>query len=150
MKALIGAGGFAREIMFHMGQPLMKCFVDDIYFEKNDNNIYPLSEFNPEKYEVMIAIGDPTDRYDMAKKLPNETTYFTFIHPTAQILDHEVKIGEGSILCANTIITSNVVIGKHTHLNLSTSIYQPLLVMMLELVIFLLPHREQKYRVIVK
>jgi sugar O-acyltransferase (sialic acid O-acetyltransferase NeuD family) len=122
MKALIGAGGFAREIMFHMHQPLMKRFVDDDYFEKNDNNIYPLSEFNPQKYEVIVAIGDPVDRYNMVKKLPRETKYFTFIHPTAQILDPEVKIGVGSIVCANTIITTNVEIGDHAHLNLLTTV----------------------------
>lgn len=122
MKALIGAGGFASEIMFHMHQPLMKRFVDDDYFEKNDNNIYPLSEFNPQKYEVIVAIGDPVDRYNMVKKLPIETKYFTFIHPTAQILDPEVKIGVGSIVCANTIITTNVEIGDHAHLNLLTTV----------------------------
>lgn len=121
-KVIIGAGGFAREIMCHMGDPLMMCFVDDEYYEKNNSNIYPLSDFNPKKYEVIIAIGNPTDRYNMVKKLPSETKYFTFIHPTAQILDNNVTIGEGSFICANTIITTNVKIGKHTHINLSTTI----------------------------
>lgn len=121
-QALIGAGGFAREIMFHMNQPSMKCFVDDNYFEKNSNNIFPLSKFNPQKYEVIVAIGNPIERYNMVKRLPNETKYFTFIHPTSQILDPKVKIGVGSILCANTIITTNVKIGDHAHLNLLTTI----------------------------
>ena len=121
-KALIGAGGFSREIMFHMGIPLMKCFVDDNFFKENDNNIRPLSEFNPQKYEVIIAIGNPTDRYNMFKKLPPETKYFTYIHPSAQIMDSKVNIGIGSIICANTIITTNVNIGEHSHLNLLTTI----------------------------
>lgn len=121
-KALIGAGGFANEVRAHMGEFNMVCFVDDEYYKPNDKNVLPLSEFNPNEYEVLIAIGDPTAREKIANKLPKETKYFTFIHPTAQILGNDVIVGEGSIVCAGSIITTNCVIGKHTHLNLQTTI----------------------------
>jgi sugar O-acyltransferase (sialic acid O-acetyltransferase NeuD family) len=121
-KALIGAGGFAREIRAHIGDHTMKCFVDDQYWKKNTECIYPLSQFNPEEYEVLVAIGDPKDRFDMISKLPTNTQYFTFIHPSAQILGNDVTIGKGSIVCAGCIITTNVKIGDHAHLNLHTTI----------------------------
>lgn len=121
-KALIGAGGFAREIRAHMGDYTMRCFVDDQYWEENNDHIHPLSKFNPEEYEVLVAIGDPKDRFDMVQKLPSNTKYFTFIHPSAQILGNDVTISEGSIICSGCIITTNVKIGKHTHLNLQTTI----------------------------
>lgn len=121
-RALIGAGGFAREIKAHIGDSTIKCFVDDVYWSENSDHVYPLSEFNPAEYEVLIAVGDPKDRFDIANRLPAETKYFSFIHSSAQILDTNVCIGEGSIVCAGSIITTNVKIGKHAHLNLQTTI----------------------------
>lgn len=121
-RALIGAGGFANEVKAHIGDFTMKCFVDDKYYTLNNNFIYPLSEFDPEEYEVLIAIGDPRDRFDIVQRLPKNTKYFTFIHPSAQILGNDVYIGKGSIVCAGSILTTNIKIGDHAHLNLQTTI----------------------------
>ena len=119
--ALIGAGGFADEVKGHMGNMDMKCFVDDSYYKPNDNNLYPLSDFQADRYKVLIAIGDGAARKSIVHRLPKETEYFTFIHPSA-ILLHNIEIGEGSIVCANSIITTNCKIGAHSHLNLMTTI----------------------------
>lgn len=120
-KAIIGAGGFGREVKAVINIPNIKFFVDDEYQDPK-NNIIGLSKFDPNKYSVIIAIGDPKVRYEMVKRLPSSTKYFTFIHPTAQIHDSNIEIGEGSIICAGTIITTNVKIGKHSHLNLITTV----------------------------
>ena len=119
--AIIGAGGFGREIKAAIGIPNIKFFVDDKYEDLN-NNILGLSKFDPKKYIVVVAIGDPKDRFDIIQRLPKETKYFTFIDPSAIIMDENIQIGEGSIICAGTIITTNVKIGKHAHLNLQTTI----------------------------
>lgn len=124
-KAIIGAGGFAREVYWSL--PLAHrinaiFYVDDAYWDDSNNLILPLSKFDPNEYEVVIAIGDPRSRFDMAKKLPKETKYFTHIHSSVQILDPNIEIGEGSIICAGSILTTNIKIGKHAHLNLQTTI----------------------------
>jgi len=116
-KALIGFGGHAREVMVQMGTKL-PCFVDDEYV---DNNTLPLSMFNPKKYLIMIAIGDSEKRFQVMKKLPKETIFFSFIHPTALILDN-VEIGEGTFIGAYSILTTNIKIGKHSLLNRSNHI----------------------------
>jgi sugar O-acyltransferase (sialic acid O-acetyltransferase NeuD family) len=124
-KAIIGAGGFGREVYWSLSvidRVDAVFFVDDKYFDGKNDLIKPLSEFNPLMYEVVIAIGDPIDRDKVVKSLPDNTKYFTYIHPTAQIHGLDVEIGEGSIICAGTIITTNVKIGKHAHLNLQTTI----------------------------
>jgi len=121
-KALIGAGGFADEIKAHMRDFDMVCFVDDYYYTENNKNVLPLSKFDPNEYKVLVSIGDSYLRKQMINRLPKETSFFTFIHPSVQILGHDVEIGEGSMICANTIITTNCIIGKHTHLNLQTTI----------------------------
>ena len=78
-KALIGAGGFAREIKAHIGDNRIKCFVDDKFWKENNEYIFPLSEFNPAEYEVIV-------------------------------------------ICAGCILTTNIKIGDHAHLNLNTTI----------------------------
>lgn len=122
IKALIGAGGFAREVKAQMNQPDMISFVDDEYWNIYEKNTLPLSQFDSDKYIVCIAIGDPIVRKSMVEKLPLNTNYFTFIHQSAQILDDNIVIGDGSIICANCIITTNVSLGNHCQLNLSTTI----------------------------
>jgi len=113
-KALIGYGGHAREVMAQMGLKLT-CFVDDQYVRHEDNTV-PLSLFNPEEYVVMIAISDPKVRFDISQKLPKETQYFTFIHPSVLLMGN-VEIGEGSFIGANSILTTDIKLGKHSILN---------------------------------
>lgn len=115
-RALIGAGGHAQEVRAHMNDFTIKCFVDDVYWKSNNDYIFPLSEFDPAEYEVIVAIGNSKDRYDVVNKLPKETKYFTFIHPSAQILS-SIYIGKGSFIGANCVLTYNIQLGKHSLLN---------------------------------
>jgi len=119
-KALIGAGGFATEVKSQMGDINMLSFIDDQYYI-GEKNTLPLSQFNSNEYKVVIAIGDPQVRKKIVDKLPKETKYFTFIHSSVMIFDN-VEIGEGSIICPSVIITTNCKIGKHSHLNINTTI----------------------------
>lgn len=112
-KALIGYGGHAREVMAQMGVKLT-CFVDDEYVVDGTE---PLSKFNPKKYAIMVAVADSKDRYDIIQRLPKDTKYFTWIHPTALIMDNDIEIGEGSFIGAYSILTTNIKIGKHSILN---------------------------------
>lgn len=123
-KAIIGAGGFGREVkallLDNNPNEIIDFFVDDLYVNEFTNSIL-LLDIN--KYEVIVAIGNPNARMQIINNLPKETKYFTAIHKSVHILDPStVKIGEGSIICANTILTTNVNIGKHAHLNLATTI----------------------------
>jgi len=124
-KAIIGFGGFAKEVCDSIkdseGIIVDTFFVDDEYYSGLEKT-KPISELDINIYEVIVGIGDPTVRENIVKKLPKETKFFTHIHKTAQILGDDVVIGDGSIICAGTIITSNVKIGNHTHLNLMTTI----------------------------
>jgi sugar O-acyltransferase (sialic acid O-acetyltransferase NeuD family) len=111
-KALIGFGGHSREVMSQMGLKLT-CFVDNEYITEGCK---PLSEFNPKEYVVMIAISDSLQRFNIVNRLPKDTKFFTFIHPTALIMD-DVQIGEGSFIGAYSILTCNIILGSHTILN---------------------------------
>ena len=117
-KALIGYGGHAREVMSQMGTKL-PCFVDDNYVSEET---LPLSSLDVKKYKVMVAIANPIDRLNVVNNLPKETKFFSFAHPTALILDKNVKIGKGSFIGANTILTTNISIGDHCILNRSNHV----------------------------
>jgi sugar O-acyltransferase (sialic acid O-acetyltransferase NeuD family) len=112
-KALIGYGGHAREVMAQMDVKLI-CFVDDEYVVEGT---LPLSKFNPKKYALMVAVADSKDRFDIVQRLPKETKYFTWIHPTALIMSDDVEIGEGSFIGAYSILTTNIKLGSHSLLN---------------------------------
>jgi sugar O-acyltransferase (sialic acid O-acetyltransferase NeuD family) len=111
-KVLIGNGGHAREVMAQMGMNLLR-FVDDQYV---DGDTLPLSQLDPTKHVVMVAVADSRDRYDIIQRLPRDTQFFTFIHPTALLMD-SIEIGEGSFIGAYSILTTNIKIGKHAILN---------------------------------
>lgn len=124
-KGIFGTGGFGREVYFSLPLDIRKetfFFVDDKFWHDNDNKILPISEFDPEIYEIIVAVGNPSDRKKIVNSLPNNTKYFTHIHESVIILDDSIIIGEGSIICANTILTTNIKIGKHSHLNLQTTV----------------------------
>lgn len=124
-KAIIGAGGFGKEVYWSLN-PIERIntvfFVDDVYWDGSDKKILPLSLFDSDKFEVVVAIADSNHRERIVNSLPKNTKYFTHIHPSSQIHGEDVSIGEGSIVCAGSIITTNVKIGKHAHINLITTI----------------------------
>ena len=111
--ALFGYGGHAQEVACQIDQKVT-FFVDDQY--ANDV-AKPISKFNPQKYAMMVAVADSKDRFDIVKRLPKETQYFTFIHPSVQIMDDNIEMGEGSFIGANSILTTNIKLGKHALLN---------------------------------
>ena len=111
--ALFGYGGHAREVACQIDQKVT-FFVDDQY--ANDV-AKPISKFNPQKYAMMVVVADSKDRFDIVKRLPKETQYFTFIHPSVHIMDDNIEVGEGSFIGTNSILTTNIKIGKHALLN---------------------------------
>jgi len=111
--AIFGYGGHAREVAVQMKKEVT-FFVDDEYVNQHTKAI---SEFDPNEYMMMVAVANSKQRKNIVETLPAETTYFSFVHPTAQIMGDDVEIGLGSFIGANSIITTNIKIGNHAILN---------------------------------
>ena len=111
--ALFGYGGHAREAACQIEQEVT-FFVDDKY---SNDVAQPISEFDPEEYMMIVAVADSKDRADIVAKLPKETKYFTFIHPSVHIMDDNIQVGVGSFIGANSILTTNIKLGNHALLN---------------------------------
>lgn len=117
-RVLIGAGGFAREIMADIGKP-MKCFVDDVYWKEG---LYKISELDSNKHSVLVAIGDPIKRKLIVDALPSDIEYWNHISTNAIVLDSLNYFGNGSIICAGSVLTTNIHIGNHVHININCSV----------------------------
>lgn len=73
---------------------------------------------------VISAIGDSKLRKNVIESIENELediSYAKLIHPSAVIGD-ESSIDEGTAVCANTVITTNVKIGKHVIVNYGSTV----------------------------
>lgn len=125
---IFGAGGFSREVFWLAKQCgwEIDAFID-IHAGGYQCGIKVESEdyFNPIKHKAIIAIGNPKIREKIAKQINNKHgmgVFATLISPSANIMSDDTIIQQGSIICANCIITCEVYLGYHTNLNLSTTI----------------------------
>lgn len=131
---IIGAGGFGREVAWlveriNKEKKLwnLKGFIDDdnellgknINGLKVEGNIDFLNSLGKENFCV-CAIGNAKVRKTIVNRLKN-VSFATLIDPSA-IVSNRVKIGEGTIVCAGTIVTVDIEIGKHVIINLDCTI----------------------------
>jgi sugar O-acyltransferase (sialic acid O-acetyltransferase NeuD family) len=93
------------------------CFVDDIYYEES-KGLMRLTDFDPSQFEVMVTIADPYDRSRIVSRLPEQTCYFSFVHPTAVLLDPStIEQLVGVFVGAFCVISTNVKVGSHVLFN---------------------------------
>jgi len=134
--AIIGAGGFGREVKtlieqineFEKLYNIVGFYDDDIDQPSSINGIPYLGstrEINKQKSPLSIAlgIGEPKAKEKIIKSIVNKfITYPTLIHPKAIISNNNIKIGYGSIICAGNIITCDIKIGAYVTLNLCCTV----------------------------
>ena len=131
---IYGANGFGREVLnlfreiHNIDEKELKqyvSFVDDnrdiCGTQISGIDVCSIDEADIEKREFIVAIASPVVRQMIVDKLPKKTKYKTLIHPSANV-GMNVKIGEGAIICAGSILTCDINIGTHCHLNLNSTI----------------------------
>lgn len=134
---IIGASGFGREVAW---------LVERINKVNPTWDLLGFIDDNPDLKDAVVggykvlgtssAVGDYTDAYFVcavgASKIReiiiNKVTeispsikFATLLDPTVEISDR-VEIGEGTIICAHSIITVDISIGKHNIINLDCTV----------------------------
>ena len=117
--AIIGAGGFGREVYHHM---LTDGYRNIELYDDFDEAYRSSKDIDCDQYRILVAIGDPVVRRSVVESLPKNAKFFTYVSTGATILDEDITIGEGSIICCGAILTTNITIGRHAHINLNTTI----------------------------
>ncbi|WNF37346.1 acetyltransferase [Bacillaceae bacterium IKA-2] len=131
---IIGAGGFGREVAWLI-EDINKIneewnivgFVDDNEqiqgTEVNEYRVVGNVEWlKGQELNVVNAIGEPIAKKEIMERLENSNNTFpVLIHPSV-IYSNKVSFGEGSIVCAGSIITVDIEIGKHVIINLDCTI----------------------------
>lgn len=133
--AIIGAGGFGREVRMlidqinaHEVQFELMGFYDDRHYDGPINGVPylgALSKAAEQKEQISFAlgIGDPTIREKIVKQL--DQPHFEFpnlIHPSVIIGNDDVRFGKGNIICAGSILTVNIKLKDFIILNLSCTV----------------------------
>lgn len=140
---IVGAGGFGREVLWlakrvneveisSQGVPIWDIvgFIDDnkkVHGTTQDD--YPVIggcdylAALQEDIWVVIAVGAARVKKIIAEKLSQcaNIHFATLIDPSV-ILSDRIEIKEGSIICAGTILTVDITIGKHVILNLDCTV----------------------------
>ena len=146
MKSLyiIGAGGFGREVAWLVErinereilkgkEPIwnIKGFIDDnenILGEKEDNYFvvgncdYLKKQSEQSEVYAVCAVGSANIRKIIINKLNDSKIKFATVIDPSVIMSKRVQIGEGTIICAGTIITVDVAIGNHVIINLDCTL----------------------------
>jgi sugar O-acyltransferase (sialic acid O-acetyltransferase NeuD family) len=133
--AIYGGGGFAREVAWLVqtcNRDELKydvvCFIDDNPKAQGQIlNQIPVVSFTElkEKHphvKVIGAIGNPKTRQFVMDKVADagfETE--TIIHPNVEY-SQWIDIGAGTVICAGSILTTNITIGKHAQINLDCTV----------------------------
>lgn len=120
--AVIGYGGFPKEILYNFPKDSYDFFINK-EFIKNNMNVKAIEDLDIDKYQILLAIGDSKLRKKIVSTISHDAEYLTYIDKYARILDKDtIKIGKGSIICAGSILTSNITLGDFSQINLNCTI----------------------------
>lgn len=131
---IIGAGGFGREVAWLIEeinrvdkQWNLVGFVDDNEnLQGTEVNGYKvvgdIDWLEKQEVNVVCAIGDPITKKKTIDRLKEgKNSYPVLIHPSV-IYSDKVSFGEGSIICAANVLTTDIKVGNHVIINLDCTI----------------------------
>ena len=141
---ILGAGGFGREVAWlveRINQDELskgnekiwniKGFIDDkeeLLGKKEDNYFvvgtceYLAEQSNKNTIYTVCAVGSAKTRKIIIDKLKASNIKFATLIDPSVIMSDRIKIGEGTIICAGTIITVDSTIGNHVIINLDCTL----------------------------
>ena len=130
-RYILGAGGFAKEVLnmyIDLNEPVQgfikkdECVIEEFL---NEIPIYDESFIFKDamkNIKLICAIGDGKIREKIVEPLERMGYNFdTLVHPSV-IKSRWVDFDIGCIICAGNILTTQIIIGKHTIINLSCTV----------------------------
>ena len=129
---IVGAGGFGREtlnVYRDAGREaeVAGFVVEESYWERdqlvNGKPVFPWSAIAgwPKDTRFVVALGSAERRRLIEELARLGFGFDTVIHPTVQSSPW-VRFGEGCIVCAGNILTTQIDVGAHTIINLACTV----------------------------
>lgn len=126
---IYGASGFGKEVMPVVRQQYSNLpkenfvFIDDNYNGSHLNeylvvNYDEFLEYKNTNKGVVIAIANSMVREKLSAKLSNDNIVHLDISASNVVKLDNIELGEGSLLCPFSCLTSNIKIGKFFHANI--------------------------------
>ncbi len=129
---IYGAGGFAREVQWLADRAWKDLrpvvFAEDLsQMRELKGRVVTSIEEAVRAFpsgSVLIAVGNPKTRRTLAGRVTalGGRTSKALIDPSVQGCFNSIAIGDGSIICAGSILTVDITIGRHVHINLDCTI----------------------------
>ncbi len=132
---IIGASGFGREVAWlveriNKVEPTwnIRGFIDDnesIWGSKEDEyEVVGGCEYlkQIDNAYAVCAVGSARTRKVITEKIKDSGIKFATLIDPSVLISKRVEIGEGSIICAGTIITVDIKIGNHVIINLDCTV----------------------------
>jgi sugar O-acyltransferase (sialic acid O-acetyltransferase NeuD family) len=135
--AIFGAGGFGREVLLLLHQinentpswHITGFFDDQPPHTPQINGMDYLGDTEAlnalnRPLNLVIAIGDSRLRSRIRQQITNPLISFpVLIHPSVSVKPYQfIRIGEGTVICQGTILTTTISLGRFVIINLACTI----------------------------
>ncbi len=132
--AIFGASGFAREVAAWVERATwdssgfrLVAFIDDVNpgGELRGRPVLTLAEIAAaQRPAFVVAVGDPALREDLvhAAESAGLPVAPPLVHPSVQYDEDHVTLGPGTVICAGSILTTDIAIARHVQINLDCTV----------------------------
>jgi sugar O-acyltransferase (sialic acid O-acetyltransferase NeuD family) len=132
--AIFGASGFAREVAAWAERATwsgsgfrLVGFIDDVSpgGELRGRPVVTLVEMaRAQRPTFVVAVGDPALREDLAQAAESAglSAAPALVHPSVQYDEDHVTLGHGTVICAGSILTTDIAVGSHVQINLNCTV----------------------------
>lgn len=137
---IVGTGGFARELFWHLEENLLH---DKVHYQiagfigkefangsgqtlcgvpiLGDDN-WAFENLTNDQYQYLIGIGSPRIREVIAGDYSSQGFKAFALIPERANISGPVELGPGSVICPGASLTTDILIGAHVHINLNVTL----------------------------
>ena len=128
--AIFGAGGHAREVAFiaercGFAPDEMAFVVERAYLGETSIHgidVHAIESGHCDGWPFVAAVGDPALRERAARLCVSRGMSAATLCDPSVPLHRSVVLGEGCVLFPGAVLTDNVVLGRHVHVNVNASL----------------------------
>ena len=128
---IFGAGGHGREVAW-LAKEIWSRDLEMTFLVDDEKCLSPPvngisvklleDEILEQDSKYVVAIGDPISRRRIAGKLDaRDIKAATLVHPRVE-MSRLAVVDNGAVICAGNVITTNIRIGRHAHVNVSCTV----------------------------